>query len=315
MKIVEQEAVYLPHEGDPYEFIEDVGRTCYKSEKRGNPTGFVKGLFKSGHHAMLEHWYVYFKLDVDTMRMFTHELETFEFQFLNIDTDNYFVSGSFRAFIDIFAYHMIDDFRHSSIITRMGNILANKYPDIFEEYKYEADERYGVVELLTRDEVISQLKNGKFGSAWIFHLIPHTFRFVTNRGVSHELVRHRIASFAQESQRYIGYNKEKFGNEITIIKPLLDPESKDYEEWKYAMDWCETVYMNLRERGIAPQIARGVLPNDCKTEIVVTATEDEWQHIVDLRYHGTTGAPHPQIKELIGLAYPVLVEKTEGRVS
>lgn len=134
-------------------------------------------------------------------------------------------------------------------------------------------------------------------------------------GNSHELVRHRPASFAQESQRYIGYDKEKFGSEITVIKPLLDSESKDYEEWKYAMDWCETVYMNLRERGVAPQIARGVLPNDCKTEIVVTATEEEWQHIVDLRYHGTTGAPHPQIKELIGLAYPVLVEKSEGRVS
>lgn len=316
MKIVEQEAVYLPHEGNPYEFIEDVGRTCYKSEKRGNPTGFVKELFKSKHWAMLEHWYVYFKLDNDAMRILKGELEPYEYKFINI-ADTY-VSGSFRSFLDIFEVRE-DTWRGSSSITRMMLLLTEEYPDIFEKYKCDVDiaQGFGKVELITRDEVIKQLKDSDniFGDMWISMLVPHTFRFITNRGVSHELVRMRICSFAQESQRYVGYDKEKFGSEITVIKPLLDPESKDYEEWKYAMEWCETVYMNLRERGVAPQIARGVLPNDCKTEIVVTATEEEWQHIVDLRYHGTTGAPHPQIKELIGLAYPVLVEKSEGRVS
>ena len=138
--------------------------------------------------------------------------------------------------------------------------------------------------------------------------------FVCDRGVSHELVRHRLCSFAQESQRYVGYDKDKFGSEITVIKPLIEEGSKDWEEWKYAVEWCETVYKNLRGRGVAPQIARGILPNDCKTEIVVGATEDEWQHILDLRYHGKTGAPHPQIKELMGLAYPILTEQSEGRV-
>ena len=133
-------------------------------------------------------------------------------------------------------------------------------------------------------------------------------------GNSHEIVRHRPCSFAQESQRYVGYDKDKYGSELTVIKPLIEENSKDYEEWKYAIEWCETVYMNLRSRGVQPQIARGVLPNDCKTEIVVTATEQEWQHIMDLRFHGITGAPHPQIKALMGLAYPILAEESEGRI-
>ena len=72
--------------------------------------------------------------------------------------------------------------------------------------------------------------------------------------------------------------------------------------------------MNLRKNGIRPELARGVLPNDCKTEIVVTATEREWQHIINLRYHGTTGAPHPQIKELMSMAYPILKEQSNNRI-
>ena len=72
--------------------------------------------------------------------------------------------------------------------------------------------------------------------------------------------------------------------------------------------------MNLRKAGIKPEIARGVLPNDCKTELVVTATETEWQHIINLRYIGTTGTPHPQIKELMGMALPMLQKESNGRL-
>jgi thymidylate synthase (FAD) len=118
----------------------------------------------------------------------------------------------------------------------------------------------------------------------------------------------------QESQRYVGYDKEKFGSEITVIKPLLEEDTREYELWKYSMEWAETVYMQLRGLNVLPQIARGVLPNDCKTEICVTATEEEWQHIVNLRFRGTAGTPHPQIQQLIGLAYPILVEESEGRI-
>ena len=322
MKIIDQSAVYLPHQGNPYEFIEDVGRTCYKSEKRGNPVGFVKGLAKSKHLAMLEHWYVYFKLNNIARVNFWEQMDPMLLKYLNVNSN--YVSGSFRAFLELGEQfdcpEIIDYTCDDMIIIEMIRQLCVEYPDIFT-FNFEScnlKSSKGSVELMTRKEFINDVRSVGYvdmiEDSILKQLLPHTVRFVTNRGVSHEIVRHRPASYAQESQRYVGYDKEKFGSEITVIKPLLDPDSKDYEEWKYAMDWCETVYKNLRSRDITPQIARGVLPNDCKTEIVVTATEEEWQHIMNLRYHGTTGTPHPQIKELMGIIYPTLTVMSEGRI-
>lgn len=316
MKIVEQEAMYVPQEGNPYELIEDIGRTCYKSEKRGNPVGFVKGLAKSKHLAMLEHAYVYFKLDDEAKRLFIKQVISKELKFINVALN--YVSGSFRAFLELIEPYNNDLFdRGNVIVVEMARLLCQQYPDIFDyDNITPLKASCGMVELISRDEVIADIKGLGIvmEDYYISQLIPHTFRFITNRAIANEIVRHRTASFAQESTRYVGYDKDKFGSEITVIKPMIEENSKDYEEWKYAMEWCETVYMNLRSRGIQPQIARGVLPQDLKAELVVTATEEEWQHIINLRYHGTTGAPHPQIKELMGSAYLVLIEKTEGRV-
>lgn len=319
MKIVNQSAELIKHDGDPYQLIESVARTCYKSESRGNSVAFVKGLAKSKHLSTLEHEYVYFKLDSIAYHNFLQQMQPCEFKFINV-RQNY-VSGSFRAFLEL-AEPYVDmssyGLYNNMIIIEMLRQLTEQYPDIFtmdfDDYKLLPS--YGEVELMTRDEIINDIRGvgDVMEDEMISALIPHTIRFVTNRGVSHELVRHRPCSYAQESQRYVGYDKEKFGSEITVIKPLIEEGSKDWEEWKYAMEWCETVYMNLRSREVTPQIARGVLPNDCKTEICVTATEEEWQHIVNLRYHGTAGTPHPQIQELIGMAYPILVEESEGRI-
>lgn len=317
MKIVNQSAVLLEQGNDPYKLIESAGRTCYKSESRGNPVAFVKGLAKSKHLAMLEFAYVYFKLEDVSMQWFLEQLAPSDTKFLNIAND--YISGSFRAFIELAdRYIDVAEDYDGMILIEMIRQLSDAYPDVFEynlEW-YTLAPSYGNVEMLTRQEFINDVKSmdSPFDDCIISALLPHVFRFVTNRGISHELVRHRLCSFAQESQRYVGYDKDKFGSEITVIKPLIEEGSKDWEEWKYAVEWCETVYKNLRGRGVAPQIARGILPNDCKTEIVVGATEDEWQHILDLRYHGKTGAPHPQIKELMGLAYPILTEQSEGRV-
>ena len=88
-----------------------------------------------------------------------------------------------------------------------------------------------------------------------------------------------------------------------------------FTEWKSAMKIAESHYFSLIEMGATPQEARTVLPNSLKTELIVTATEEEWQHIVNLRYLGTTGAPHPQIKEVMGFAIPDLVIETKGRVN
>ena len=127
-------------------------------------------------------------------------------------------------------------------------------------------------------------------------------KFVVDRGVSHELVRHRIASFAQESTRYCNYSKDKFGNEITVILPCFFDtgmgvlsNSLVYQEWKLACECAEERYFNLLKMGATPQQARTVLPNSLKTEITITANYREWRNFFKLR---TAEASHPQMREV-----------------
>lgn len=150
------------------------------------------------------------------------------------------------------------------------------------------------------------VKNGH--EAMIEHF-SITVKFICDRGVSHEIVRHRIASFAQESTRYCNYIKDDFGGEITVIKPLfLEEGTHGYTVWKGACQSAETAYFNLLGWGCTPQEARAVLPNSLKTEIVVTMNLREWRHFFKLRAIGTTGNPHPQMREL---ALPLLNEFKE----
>lgn len=131
-------------------------------------------------------------------------------------------------------------------------------------------------------------------------------RFTVDRGVSHEIVRHRMASYAQESTRYCSYNKAKFGSEITVIRPSeFEPGTANYEIWAQACQACEKAYFALLENGAAPEFARDVLPTSLKTEIVATMNLREWRHFLALRAVGTTGKPHPQIRQV---ALPLLHE-------
>lgn len=141
-----------------------------------------------------------------------------------------------------------------------------------------------------------------------------TIKFVCDRGVSHEIVRHRVASYAQESTRYCNYSKDKFGNEITVIKPFFfNNEQEDgigytdmrYFYWKESCEWAEEYYFKLLELGATPQEARSVLPNSLKTEIVVTMNLRELRHFLRLR---TAKAAHPQMREI---TIPLLNELRE----
>lgn len=122
-------------------------------------------------------------------------------------------------------------------------------------------------------------------------------KFLCNRGFTHEMVRHRLASFSQESTRYCDYGKDKFNKEITVVKPAwLEEGTLKYDRWVLAMSDCEKAYLRLSELGCSPQEARGVLPIDVKTEIVVTANLREWRHIFKLR---CSDAAHPSMRELM----------------
>lgn len=121
-------------------------------------------------------------------------------------------------------------------------------------------------------------------------------KFICDRGVSHEIVRHRIASYAQESTRYCNYSKDKFGKEITVIQPYFwGYDTHAYEEWSNAMIDAERYYFNLIKWGVSAQEARSVLPNSLKTEIVVTMNLREWRYFLKLR---TSEKAHPQMREL-----------------
>lgn len=126
-----------------------------------------------------------------------------------------------------------------------------------------------------------------------------TVSIVCDRGVSHEIVRHRIASYSQESTRYCNYAKDKFGNELTVIKPCFwSEDSSCYSIWKAQMAEAEKAYFSLLESGASPQEARSVLPNSLKTQIVVTMNMREWRHFFKLR---TSAGAHPQMREIASM--------------
>lgn len=122
-----------------------------------------------------------------------------------------------------------------------------------------------------------------------------TVLFIIDRGVSHEVVRHRIASYSQESTRYCNYSREKFGNQITVIEPFFFVGKPVYDLWEQTCILAETNYMDLLSKGVSPQEARSILPNSLKTEIVVTFNIREWRHFFKLR---CSVAAHPQMRQV-----------------
>lgn len=132
-----------------------------------------------------------------------------------------------------------------------------------------------------------------------------TIKFRCDRGVSHELVRHRLASFGQESTRYCNYASDRFDNGVTFIKPyFFDGDSRE-AIWTAAMETAEKCYLELIKHGATPQEARSVLPNSVKTEVVMTANYREWRHFFNLRAARATGPAHPQMEEI---TQPLLCE-------
>lgn len=286
MKLIES-SVQIIEEKDPYKMIELAGRTCYKSEDKiteNSAKEFVDRMIKLGHGAMLEHGTIYLRIR-----------ET--------------VNGNIPPAMLYW--------RHSANRT---------YSKVI--YKIEADHpyegNYGVLYITTNLRVL--VENNRLDDLQYqvepteHHEKRITAKFICDRGVSHEFVRHRVFSFAQESQRYCNYNKDKFNNELTFIKPTwLDIPTGDYTYWDG--DWCDldnvkiqlpsdnsiadnflwclnnagTQYRLLINKGLKPQEARGVLPNATKTELVMTGFESDWEHFFKLR---CTSAAHPDARKL-----------------
>ena len=331
MKVVKQSCSLI--EGDsPYQHIERVGRTCYKSEDSitdNSAEKFVGNLIKRKHWAILEHYTIYITMNNEWFLSqflkecfwYSHDSkrdgaqDTEQFTFINWSYgDKPLLSGSFRAFHDLFLRTQANPM-HSSVINYLANILKYCYPLVFNDINtvgVDVDfSSYGV-KVITGDDVCRIYAERQ---DIIKKHLTHTLHFITDRGVSHEFVRHRNCAFAQESTRYCNYSKDKFGNEITLIEPFFwKDDLKMHAKWWFSAAKAESSYFALLLMGATPQEARSVLPNSLKTELIITTTEKEWQHIINLRYHGTTGAPHPQMKEAMTNALPILTGVSEGRL-
>lgn len=149
----------------------------------------------------------------------------------------------------------------------------------------------------------------KRGHESVIEHVSLSVRVVCDRGVTHEIVRHRVASYAQESTRYCNYGKDKFDNELTFINPCFwtGDEDKDKKDiWINTMKNIEKQYLELLKIGITPEEARSILPNSLKTEIIITMNLREWRHFFKLR---TSNAAHPQMRQVAFMILEIFKEK------
>lgn len=146
-----------------------------------------------------------------------------------------------------------------------------------------------------------------------YHAKRYTARIITDRGVTHELVRHRTMSFCQESTRYCNYSTDKFDNELTFIEPTWFKDSPIDVKADFCtfLNTCEAYYNGFIKDGYTPQQARQVLPNATKTEICVCGFEDAWEHFFRLRtsFLAETGKPHPDMSYIADTLYAEFVKR------
>lgn len=308
MKLIESYYEIIPQapglEGI-YKQIEIAARNCYKSEsfiKEGSAKKMIEALIKRGHGSPLEHGTVYLKISHTSPIADPYYMKS-------VKSIMRYEKNKYSKVVE----HTEDHFHVDTYITTNYRVLVeNEWLDDLQ-YLCEPTE---------------------------YHEKRYTVRFVCSRSISHEIVRHRVMSFCQESQRYVNYSLNKFGNEITFILPqwainrtyevaatydpltgqdrsyLLDMgilevvtkhmvcEDRATSNWIDSLKKAESDYFYLLtdECGLKPEEARGVLPNDCKTDIIVTGFASDWKHFFNLRT--ATGA-HPDVR---ALASPLEVE-------
>lgn len=268
MKLIKPSYEILPQapglEG-VYKQIELAGRTCYRSHDKmtkDSAKEFVDRMIKSGHGAMLEHGTIYLK---------------------------FFWSGA-----------VCDSCHQTKSYKLLDKYCMNKYSKV----KYHGNDIYVTTNfrVLVENGWLDDLKY--LCEPTEHHAKRTTVKFICSRSTSHQLVRHRVMSFAQESQRYCNYSLDKFDNQITFVYPSWLEEFDEqralddspYPDFTYGLLYAEQMYFELLGQGLKPQQARQILPNACKTELVVTGFNDDWKQLLELRC--STGAD-PDIKELM----------------
>jgi len=297
MRLINSSVEIIPQEAGLqgiYKQIEKCGRICYKSEDKiteDSAIPFVERMIASGHTATLEQSAVYLKIPIDD---YNRIIDDHDFAFWR-NPYSYFNSVSY-------AHYMC-------ISTNLRVLYEHHYMQLLDFVVDPTEQEF-------KDKIFQRRV---------------TVKFICDRGVSHELVRHRVLSFLQESTRYCNYSKNKFGNELTYIIPTwLQLNTGHYElinkgltveiagdgylkEVRSINDFInsekdvdflllllnsENSYITLVNEGCTPQEARQVLPNALKTEVCVTGFLEDWNKFFDLRYFEKTGKAHPDMKKL-----------------
>lgn len=246
--------------------IEIAGRTCYKSEDKITDTSceeFVQRMVNSGHGAMLEHGTVY----------------------LNIPCKLSYNDYNDIEWIATAGHIPYEDYEENKY-TKVNLVKQHRYA--VEANLYVTTNYRVMVENGWLDDLKYQCEPTEYHEKRI------TVKFICDRGVSHEFVRHRVSSFAQESTRYCNYLKEKFGMSVTFMQPdwIKEEDQSEFEEDCKAM---EAIYFKWLNKGYKAQEARYFLATGVKTELVVTAFISDWKHFFKLRCHSTA---HPDAREL-----------------
>lgn len=331
MKIIQSSATLLDEYDDqPIKKVEYIGRTCYKSEDKiteDSAAKFVdKTLGGSSHLAMMEHaWVTYHISCKDSEFRIPAELlllpnvgYTSKF-YASDDCEHYLtvsmshlyrygldVETGCRTGVGVWAAGDLFDrsYLTNELFKAMSNCFVHEYCD-GDHVKSHIDAYNIDIEIVPNIVAIHN-----FSISDYFEHKYLSFKFVCDRGVSHEIVRHR-ASFGQESTRYCNYSKDKFSNNLTFIEPSTYnewPEAAQEQYYDTLLKIEETYLSLVSEDKLRPEQARAILPNSLKTEVVMTAPVKQWRHFFDLRYFGTTGAPHPDMKDVAGKAYTQFIE-------
>lgn len=279
MKIIEPYFEFID-EPDALKKIELCGRVCYKSESKitdGSAETFVKNLIRRGHESVLEHAVFIVMCNDTDANTFNRICNTIERRdggrvlLKSTQKHSKIISGNVRAWRD-FMRECARLNAYPKFLTLFDGVL---FDDVNPAGKWIT-----TAEFIDRSQLKPEERDAHF---------TQTVKFVVDRGISHEIVRHRTASFSQESTRYCNY-----GGGITFIEPSFFDGVPRYI-WETEMQNVEYAYNLLIAKGAKPQEARAVLPNSTKTELIMTANVECWKHFFELR---TAAGAHPQMKQI-----------------
>jgi thymidylate synthase (FAD) len=300
LRIIPQSFKPIIHTDDHVANIAAAARLCYKSEGKAlaDETPFVRGLVKGQHNSTLEMSVLHLHIAIEKTDTALFYILENNFIVKTPSISGVFCTGSIRAWREFLMSVTFQAFLEQNTMDLCKDIYQHLFDTLNDVFTQDLNMNgsvspvYKIREFDPTQEIHSNEGNRH---------IHQGIKFITNRAVTHEFVRHRPCAFLQESQRYCNYSKDQFGDEVTFIDPRpafgnTFTELYNYSEWYSAMLFTEAIYLGLLEEGAPAQAARTVLPNSCKTELIIYCSLAQWEHIMKMRH---SSKADPSMREAI----------------